>query len=245
MLQEVSVWIVEPVALFREGLRLLLQRAEVKVGWCDDVPPDPTRRPDPADATTILVTGGGLAQARQHIAAVRRTAPDMRVVLLVDTSQSVLLAEAMQCGADTVVPRNCSINSLIYTLRLVQEGAAVFPRDVVRDLGATTAPRPAPADMSLPAMVEHDPTPFPPGVGLSERETMVLMWLRDGLPNKEIARRMGITEATVKVHVKAILRKARMRNRTQVACWASRQPSFDRMVTGPGPVASLRLDAAS
>jgi two-component system nitrate/nitrite response regulator NarL len=50
----------------------------------------------------------------------------------------------------------------------------------------------------------------------------VLEQLLNGLQNKEIARRLGITEATVKVHVKAILRKARVRNRTQVAMWASR-----------------------
>ena len=47
------------------------------------------------------------------------------------------------------------------------------------------------------------------------------MGLREGQPNKEIARGLGITEATVKVHVKAILRKARVRNRTQVALWAA------------------------
>jgi two-component system nitrate/nitrite response regulator NarL len=58
--------------------------------------------------------------------------------------------------------------------------------------------------------------------GLSARELSVLHWLRDGLSNKEIARALGITEATVKVHVKAILRKVQVRNRTQVAMWASR-----------------------
>jgi DNA-binding NarL/FixJ family response regulator len=58
--------------------------------------------------------------------------------------------------------------------------------------------------------------------GLSARELSVLHRLRDGLSNKEIARALGITEATVKVHVKAILRKAQVRNRTQVAMWASK-----------------------
>jgi DNA-binding NarL/FixJ family response regulator len=58
--------------------------------------------------------------------------------------------------------------------------------------------------------------------GLSLRELGVLERLQEGSSNKEIARDLGITEATVKVHVKAILRKARVRNRTQVAMWASK-----------------------
>lgn len=243
MQHAVSAWIVDPVALFREGLRLLLQQAEVKVPWCNDAPPDLSHVADFADTSGILIIGSALEEARQHIAAVRRAAPDMRVVLLIDTSQSIQLADAMQCGADTVVPRNSSIEALVYTLRLVREGAAVFPRAVVRDFGTAPQPGPVLAELHRPA-VAPDAGPLLPGVGLSERETMVLMWLRDGLPNKEIARRMDITEATVKVHVKAILRKARMRNRTQVACWASRQPSFDRMGPAPAPVESLHLDAA-
>ena len=70
---------------------------------------------------------------------------------------------------------------------------------------------------------EHAVLEVPPNdYGLSLREMGVLDGLREGRSNKEIARELGITEATVKVHVKAILRKARVRNRTQVAMWASK-----------------------
>jgi len=55
---------------------------------------------------------------------------------------------------------------------------------------------------------------------LSSRETEVLQKLMAGYPNKVIARDCGITESTVKVHVKAILRKIHAKNRTQAAVWA-------------------------
>lgn len=55
---------------------------------------------------------------------------------------------------------------------------------------------------------------------LSERERQIVDGLVKGLPNKIIARACGITEATVKVHMKAILRKVSCSNRTQVAIWA-------------------------
>jgi two-component system, NarL family, nitrate/nitrite response regulator NarL len=47
--------------------------------------------------------------------------------------------------------------------------------------------------------------------------------LREGAPNKLIARKLDITEATIKVHVKAILRKIGAANRTQAAMWASQR----------------------
>jgi DNA-binding CsgD family transcriptional regulator len=55
---------------------------------------------------------------------------------------------------------------------------------------------------------------------LSEREEQILCALSDGCSNKEIARRYAMSYGTVKVHVKAILRKLGLRNRTQAAIWA-------------------------
>ena len=60
---------------------------------------------------------------------------------------------------------------------------------------------------------------------LSHRETGILRCLMQGEPNKTIARQFAITEATVKVHIKAILRKICVRNRTQAAVWAHNHSS--------------------
>jgi two-component system, NarL family, nitrate/nitrite response regulator NarL len=59
------------------------------------------------------------------------------------------------------------------------------------------------------------------GCKLSTRETQILNCLRQGAPNKAIARRLDVAEATVKVHIKAILRKIGVANRTQAAMWAT------------------------
>ncbi|MBL0408620.1 response regulator transcription factor, partial [Microvirga aerilata] len=56
---------------------------------------------------------------------------------------------------------------------------------------------------------------------LSPREAEILRSLMRGEPNKVIAKRLDVTEATVKVHVKAILRKVGAANRTQAALWAT------------------------
>jgi two-component system, NarL family, nitrate/nitrite response regulator NarL len=57
-------------------------------------------------------------------------------------------------------------------------------------------------------------------IGFSRRERVVLRHLMQGASNKQIARELTVAEATVKVHVKAVLRKIRAKNRTQAALWA-------------------------
>ena len=54
---------------------------------------------------------------------------------------------------------------------------------------------------------------------LSPQEKVILRCIIEGESNKCIARKINVTEATVKVHVKAILRKIRVQNRTQAAVW--------------------------
>jgi two-component system, NarL family, nitrate/nitrite response regulator NarL len=61
---------------------------------------------------------------------------------------------------------------------------------------------------------------------LSSRETAILSSLVRGAANKVIANQLKITEATVKVHIKAILRKIRVKNRTQAAIWAMQHQSL-------------------
>jgi DNA-binding CsgD family transcriptional regulator len=61
---------------------------------------------------------------------------------------------------------------------------------------------------------------------LSARQRLILRCLINGDANKTIARKIHVTEATVKVHVKAILRKIRVNNRTQAAIWAMNNRSF-------------------
>jgi two-component system nitrate/nitrite response regulator NarL len=73
------------------------------------------------------------------------------------------------------------------------------------------------------SVIPADPKPHRNVPKLSERELQVLDGIVHGLQNKMIARTYGITEATVKVHMKSILRKIQVQNRTQAAIWAMGQ----------------------
>src|SRR5207237_6965922 len=70
---------------------------------------------------------------------------------------------------------------------------------------------------------------------LSPRETSILRCLVEGDSNKCIARKINIAEATVKVHIKAILRKIRVQNRTQAAIWGMNNGSVIRLANDSSP----------
>jgi len=81
------------------------------------------------------------------------------------------------------------------------------------------APRRVGADLPLVAAEKvrrNDP-------GFSTRQAAILQALIDGVPNKVIAQQLKLSEATVKLRVKAVLKKTNVRNRTQAAVWAIKQ----------------------
>jgi DNA-binding NarL/FixJ family response regulator len=67
-----------------------------------------------------------------------------------------------------------------------------------------------------------------PAHELTQREREVLELIAEGLPNKSIARRLRISERTVKAHVSAVLRHLGVDDRTQAALWATRHGVGDR-----------------
>ncbi len=223
--------IVDPFELFREGLRRVLFEAGFQPVWCSDRPPAGPIAELSSKSSPLLIIGTEIEEAVVQIAEVKRLYPFARVVLLLDISSRDQLLMAFRSGAYTYLSRGTSCETLVQTLRLVMDGNAVLPSEL---LDLLLEPRENQITIP-PELVPGSPEPsasFVSSHGLSARELMVVPRLREGLSNKEIARQLGISEATVKVHVKALLRKARVRNRTQLAMWATRVGLHDPAQTG-------------
>jgi two-component system nitrate/nitrite response regulator NarL len=89
-------------------------------------------------------------------------------------------------------------------------GEAVFPRSIADLLISSGIEEASLTPSSLPSL----------GNELSKREIEILRCLLGGQSNKAIARNLSITESTVKMHFKNVMRKIRAQNRTQAAVWA-------------------------
>lgn len=148
--------------------------------------------------------------------------PNARLVLLADDYEFDEVALAFGCGIDGYIVKEISCEPLIESLKLVALGEKVLPSQLARNLSFVSA--------GASGEDWHDSVAV---AGLSDREVEILRCLTLGLANKVVSRRLNISEATVKVHVKAILRKLRVANRTQAAIWAIKH-GFERMPPAEG-----------
>jgi two-component system, NarL family, nitrate/nitrite response regulator NarL len=145
-------------------------------------------------------------EACRAIAAVKAEA---RLVWLADRYQLEEVALAFQLGVDGVIIKEISCGPLVESINLVAMGEKVFPSQLA-DYITNFSPIESSGDWKASAA----------SAGLSAREIEILETIMSGMSNKVIARQFDICEATVKVHVKAILRKLGVENRTQAATWA-------------------------
>jgi two-component system nitrate/nitrite response regulator NarL len=120
------------------------------------------------------------------------------------------VVEAFKFGVDGYIVKEISCEALMKSLRLVAMGEKVMPSQLAQHLSGMEERSQAPQLARNPDVSRI----------LSDREITTLRYLLVGHANKVIARRLEISEATVKVYVKAILRKLRVSNRTQAAIWA-------------------------
>jgi two-component system nitrate/nitrite response regulator NarL len=142
-----------------------------------------------------------------------------RIVVLADHLDPGLVVQAHQDGVDGFCLTGSAPEVLITSLELVMLGELALPTGLVRLIldQATLRPEPKSRDSKVLVM----PKASEPGTrSITAREAEILRCLVDGAPNKMIARKLDVAEATVKVHVKAILRKIGATNRTQAAMWA-------------------------
>lgn len=244
--KQCSVAIVNPSRLFREGLKQLLLKSHLVVDSEGATVADLVRDAEPHEQADLVICSLNLDErARAELGAVqdiRAVFPHARLVILTDVVSASGVREAVRAGVDSILSAEISDEVLQRSLELVLLGQTLFP---VRFLDVQDEA--APADYypsgSLPmsdaqfaasqALFQRPPDPAldrTAGPQLSEREGQILQCLVLGSSNKAIARKFNISEATVKVHIRALLRKIRVSNRTQAAIWAlSNRPMTEKV----------------
>ena len=211
--------VLHPNPIFREGLTSILAKSPFKPVCTASSTKDVPRTVAGAGEQVLVLIGarddGNLAEA---LIAAKTRFPEAHIVVVGDPDQHDLVTTALASGATSFIDQNVATSTLIKELELTAQGEPVISVSIVkRLLGSGSAP-PCEQAVAPPATPEGEN-----GLGanpqLSGREAAILNALIQGAPNKLIAGQLKITEATVKVHVKAILRKIRVTNRTQAAIW--------------------------
>ena len=198
-MEELRVLVVSDDPLGRTGLALLLRDSEGltlagQVGVDDDWP-------EPGPDATLWDLGVGLRSGLERLRTLSPSAPPA-VAIVADEMDA---REALAAGARAALPRDADGESLAAAIRAAVQGLVVLDESFA---AALLRDAPAPA----PDLVES----------LTPREVEVLQLLTQGLPNKGIAQRLGISDHTVKFHVNAILGKLGVQSRGEAIVQAVR-----------------------
>jgi two-component system, NarL family, nitrate/nitrite response regulator NarL len=225
--------------LIREGIARILHAANFHIPVSASSPEElPSSLQADKLMFLIVHTGDGFGVAIEQIGFVKDRYPDARIAIVSDNYRPVELASAFRAGANGYFVNVNSCDAFIKSVELVTMGETVFPPaflsfalDATRERERETA-EPSECEQAILAAAEDAISPQ-----LSPREKAILSCLIEGDSNKCIARKINIAEATVKVHVKAILRKIRVQNRTQAAIWGMNHGSLVRAANGRAPSA--------
>jgi DNA-binding NarL/FixJ family response regulator len=210
-MQPTKVLIVDDHALLRQGVRNTIEPEEdfEVVGEAEDgaeaLAKAKELKPDLILMDISMPHGNGL----EALSAIKRELPDVKIIMLTVHDKDENLLEAIKRGAEGFLSKNVRAKALLDSLRGAMRGEAALSRHMAGKILK---------EFVRLAEIEDKKT----SSQLTPREKEVLQKLSEGLSNREIGLSLCISENTVKVHVKNILRKLHLHNRIEAATYAQR-----------------------
>src|SRR5512134_2252092 len=206
---DVRVLLIDDHALVRKGIEELLQSRGVQVVAAVGSGEEGVRRARelPADLILLDVKMPGM-NGIETLKQLRASGVGAPVVMLTMSREDADLSAALRAGAQGYLLKDMEPEELLPALEAAVQGDNVVAQELVGSLAGLVRGGAAPA----PA-----PRPAAPFAELTPREREILECIADGSSNKMIARALDIADGTVKLHVKAILRKLGMRSRVEAA----------------------------
>jgi DNA-binding NarL/FixJ family response regulator len=216
------VTLVGKNSLLKEGIEKILRSANFRI-----LPSSSSAQVRPArkslqDRQLLLIVQAGdeFDGLIKQIVFFRSQHPAGRIAIVADCYRLDQLVSVFRAGAHGYFVDLMRSDAFVKSIELIIMGETIVPPALLSAIldrdGYIEDKVPLSPDNSQTIIATSEDGVAPP---LSPRERAILRCLIDGDSNKSIARKIDIAEATVKVHVKAILRKIRVHNRTQAAIW--------------------------
>lgn len=204
------VLVIDDHTLFREGLQGLLTRRSIEVvaatgNGSEALTLAQHHNPDIVLLDMRMPQSDGITVLKQLL----ENGMTMPIVILTTSSDERDLIEALRSGARGYLLKDMEPDELVAALRDINAGKTVVAPNLTQILAEVVQGKSAIPDM--------ESSPFDE---LTPRETEILGLLAEGQSNKVIARNLGISDGTVKLHVKAILRKLEVHSRVEAAVMA-------------------------
>ena len=167
---------------------------------------------DPGVIVVVAITAASTDEVAR-VAALTRRADAPRLVAICPAVILPNVGERMGSAIHALLPDDVDVETITLTVRLVGRGYRVTPDSIPELPPRARANGHEAAHLNGDARERFDQ--------LTPREVAILHRLCEGMENKRIARDLDISEATVKVHLRALYRKIGANNRTQAALWGA------------------------
>ena len=206
------VLIIDDHALFRVGLQGLLEQRGIEVAdavasGVEGIQRAEELKPDIVLLDLRMPDMGGL----EVLQKLRENASSIPVVMLTTSNEEADLIKSLRSGAQGYLLKDMEPDELVSALRDIENGKNVVAQDLTDALARMVQGE---------SNIDDEEGPFSE---LTPREMEILCLLAEGQSNKLIARNLGISDGTVKLHVKAILRKLGIHSRVEAAVIAVEQ----------------------
>lgn len=220
MMRKIRVMLVDDHPFFRQGLRdVLAAETDLEIVGEASEGEEALRlireiKPDVVVMDVNIPNVNGIQITRR----LRSEQASVNFVILTAYDDEEQVFHAVRAGASAYYPKDVTPDKLVAAIREVSHGRYVIG-DLVMD-EAQLAPWLLKETQRFGAASDFSEEPFNP---LSPREMEILQYITQGMSNKEIARRLGISHQTVKNHITAILHKLGVKDRTQAAVYTLRR----------------------
>src|SRR5918993_3061615 len=219
-IQQIPAFLICKNSLVRAGIRHILDGTRYVVAGDVEGSSKPSAASDASPILYILDESHSADALAEVVADLRAQCPSARVVVLADHLDPTTMMRALHAGVSGLCSTSMDRAALLKALELVMLGETFIASALVLTIldEASQAHESGPNMTSALTPANDTATS---AHNLSSREVEILKRLMEGESNKVIARKLDIAEATIKVHIKSILRKVRVKNRTQAALWAT------------------------
>ena len=225
-----KILLADDHALIRAGLRSELGTLDSGVEFVEACDADSLHamldRHDDLDLAIIDLSMPGM-QRETTIAALRNSHPAIPLIVLSGADPVADAKAVLRAGAAGFIPKSGMSKVMLQAIRLVLAGGQYVPPQLMEDswargslASAVPVPEPRPASAAVRPTALNDPGLAKALAFLSERQREVFALLAEGLSNKAIARKLGITEGTVKTHVATIFDVLNVHNRVSAVAAA-------------------------
>ncbi len=211
--EKIQVLLADDHQLVRSGLAALLEGTEdievvgTAANGAEAVELARTTRPDVVLMDLVMPVMDGVEATQRLLAEL----PGTPVVVLTSFSDQQRILAALDAGAIGYLLKDVDPAELIRGVRAAARGESPLHPKAARSL------------LSARASAGAETRAERPNVELTPREAEVLALLRQGLANKQIARALGISQATVKAHLTSVFQRIGVTDRVQAAVWAERR----------------------